>query len=230
MKKRTRIILTQLLILFVYTSTYSQKTIVGIVSNIHNESLANVKVTSLDNQQGVLTNLLGEYMIEVEDTCAVLTFSLLDQSFNEAINSRKVVNKQMTENNKISHKDDYRFNIMINAGGPLVWGAVSGSILLADFMSLDVGVGIGKFNAGTTIYLNSPFMNKDWQPYVGANIAYFEEFMGPTSTLAYMPVGLRYLNYKGTSVSFELAFLASNNDLFLIKSPVWGGIRFGKYF
>lgn len=209
---------------------YSQNTIVGVVSNMYNEPLANVRVASSDNSQGVLTNLHGEYTIEVSGECDVLTFSLLDMSVDELINARKVVNKQMIENKSLRAKDRYRYNIMLNTGGAVIWGSVSGSILLADFMSLEVGLGFGKMYTGTTIYLNSPFENTDWQPYVGANIAYFEEFMGPMSILVYTPLGLRYLNYKGVSISFEIAYLSSNNDRFLIDAPMWGGIRFGKYF
>ncbi len=230
MKKRKRIILTQLLVLLIYTGMYSQNTIVGVVSNLYNEPLENVRVNSSDNPQGVLTNLKGEYIIEVSDECDVLTFSLLDMSFDEMINRRIVVNKQMVENKSLRAKDSYRYNIMLNTGGAVIWGSVSGSILLADFMSLDVGLGLGKIYAGTTIYLNSPFKNTDWQSYIGANIAFFEEFMGPVSTLVYTPLGLRYLNYKGVSISFEIAYLSSNNDRFLIEAPIWGGIRFGKYF
>jgi len=230
MFKQNRIILTSLLLLFVFTSMYSQKTIVGVVSDKHNEPLSNVRVKSKDNLQGILTNTKGEYSIEVLDTCNVLTFSWLTLTFEEVINGRTVVNKQMTENQIIREGNDYRFNFMLNAGGVVVWGAISGSILLTDFMSVDIGLGLGTIYAGTTFYLNSPFNNSDWQPYVGANIAYFEEFMGPVSTLVYIPAGLRFLNYRGTSISFEIALLLSNNDRFLIESPIWGGIRFGKYF
>ncbi|MEN8122588.1 MAG: hypothetical protein ABFS35_19755 [Bacteroidota bacterium] len=127
-------------------------------------------------------------------------------------------------------KAPYRFNIMLNGGGAIIWGSVSGSVMLANFMSLDLGLGLGKTYAGTTFYINSPFKNKLWQPYIGADIALFEEFMGPTSMLGYIPLGLRYLNNFGISVSFELAGLMSNNDRFFIKSPIWGGIKFGKYF
>ncbi len=171
MFKQNRILLTSLLLLLVFTSMYSQKTNVGVVSN-----------------------------------------------------------KQMTENQIIREGNDYRFNLMLNAGGVVVWGSISGSILLTDFMSVDIGLGLGKIYAGTTFYLKSPFNNSNWQPYVGANIAYFEEFMGPVSRLVYIPAGLRFLNYRGTSISFEIALLLSNNDRFLIESPVWGGIRVGKYF
>jgi len=230
MIKQNRRIVTILLLLFVFTSMYSQKTIVGVVSNKHNEPLSNVRVKSKDNSQGILTNAKGEYSIEVLDTCNVLRFSWLTLSFEEMINGRTVINKQMTENQISRERIDYRYNIMLNAGAAAVWGSISGSILLTNIISVDIGLGLGNIYAGTTFYLKSPFNNSDWQPYVGANIAYFEEFMGPVSTLVYIPTGFRFLNYRGTSISFEIALLVSNNDRFLIESPVWGGIRFGKYF
>ena len=220
---------TTLLFLLINTG-YSQNIIVGIVADINNKPIENVKVSSENNPNCVFTNVRGEYSITVSDTCTFLTFSTAEMSVSDAINGRKIINLLLNNKKSSTREKSYRFNVMLNAGGPVVWGSVSGSILLADFMSLDAGLGLGKAYGGTTIYLNSPFKNTNWQPYVGANIAYFEEFMDPTSTLIYMPAGLRYLNHKGTSISFEAGFLFSNNDRFFLETPVWGGIRFGKYF
>lgn len=219
-----------ILLLLLINAGYSQNIIVGIVADINNKPIENVKVSSGNNPDCVFTNVRGEYSITVSDTCTFLTFSTAEMSLSEAINGRKIINLQFGETRNDKRDKSYRFNVMLNAGGPVVWGSVSGSILLADFMSLDAGLGLGKAYGGTTLYINSPFKNTNWQPYVGANIAYFEEFMGPTSTLIYMPAGLRYLNHKGTSISFEAGFLFSNNNRFFLETPVWGGIRFGKYF
>ena len=222
--------LSFLLILIVFTGAYSQ-TIVGVVTGMDNKPLSEVKVSSSENTQIVLTDSRGEYSIEVSDTCRFLIFSQNGITEKESIHGRKVVNIQMPSiKGKKKHESGFRFNIMINGGGPVIWGAISGSVLIKEFISLDVGLGLGKIYGGTTIYFNSPFKNTNWQPYIGANISYFEEFMGPVSTLTYLPVGLRYLNYKGTSLSFEIAFLSSNNEHFMLKTPVWGGVRFGKYF
>jgi len=227
--KIKHLIATTLLFLLI-NAGYSQNNIVGIIADINNKPIENVKVSSENNPNCVFTNVRGEYSITVSDTCTFLIFSTAEISVSEAISGRKIINLLLHNKKSSTREKSYRFNVMLNAGGPVVWGSVSGSILLADFMSLDVGLGLGKAYGGTTLYLNSPFKNTNWQPYVGANIAYFEEFMGPTSTLIYMPAGLRYLNHKGTSISFESGFLFSNNDRFLLETPVWGGIRFGKYF
>jgi len=229
MIKQKRLVLALLLVSVMFTGIYSQKTIVGVVSNRDNEPLENVWIYCSDDTEGVLTNIRGEYSIEVSQECKVLTYSFSGVSIDEVLDKRKVVNKQIGPD-KNDRSETYRFNVMLNAGGPAIYGAISGSIVLKDIVSIDLGLGLGKAYAGTSIYLNSPFKNPDWQPYIGADIVYFEEFMGPVSILMYIPAGLRYLNYNGTSISFEIAFLSSNNERFFLDSPLWGGIRFGKYF
>ena len=224
------IILVQLAVFLLVTNAFPQKTIVGVVTNWQREPFADVKVSSKDNPVGVLTTKNGEYKIEVAEDCKTLIFTYNETVFSEKIKKRVVVNKMMVKEIDNPITESYRFNVMLNGGGAIVWGSVSGSVLLAKFMSIDLGLGIGKAYAGTTFYLPISLNNTNWQPYIGANIAYYEEFMGPTSRLLYIPVGMRFLNYRGTSISFEAACLFSDNDRFMIKAPVWGGIKFGKYF
>ncbi len=224
------LILTKLIVMLVFTGVYSQKTIVGVVTNKFNEPIVDVKVSSKNNLSGVLTDRKGEYNIEVSKECEILMFTYKELVYSEHINGRIVINKIIAKKKNALITKDYRFNVMLNAGGAIVWGAVSGSLMLSNQLSVDFGLGLGKVYGGITFYMSSPFENKQWQPYVGANIAYFEEFMGPTSRLYYLPVGMRFLNSTGISISFELAVLTANNDRFMIKSPIWAGVRFGKYF
>ena len=224
------LILTKLIIFLTSTTALSQKTIVGVVTNSNNEPFADVKVSSKDNPDGVLTSENGEYKIEVSDDCNELIFTHNELVFSEIIKDRVVINKMMKKETDEFTTKNYRFNVMLNGGGTIVWGALSGSVMLTEHISFDIGLGLGKAYTGSTVYFNSPFNNKHWQPYIGANIAYFEEFMGPTSRLLYIPLGMRFIGNRGTSISFEVAGLMSDNDRFMIKVPFWGGIKFGKYF
>ena len=225
------IYITQLFVLVVFTSSYSQNnTIRGVVTDKYNKALANVKVSCKDSLKGVLTNEKGEYKIEVAQKCKKIIFTYNELIFEEKIDKRKIVNRKMINKNSDVLIEPYRFNVMLNGGGAVIFGAVSFSFLLTKNISFDLGFGMFKPYVGTTVYINPLFKNKKWQPYIGANVAYFEEFMGPTSWLLYIPVGIRFLNKKGTSLSFEVAGLMSDNERFMIKSPVWGGIKFGKYF
>lgn len=224
-------VIVWVIILFAGTANLqAQVRIVGVVTDEKNEPVENVRVSCSDTLHTVQTNSRGEYSIEVSDHCKALYFTYHDTTFIRKPVKGSVINVQLHSSENISKTRDYRFNIMLNGGGAVVWGSISGSFLVTDFLSLDVGLGLGKVYGGTTVYFNSPFKNKNWQPFVGLNIAYFEEFMGPTSTLLYMPAGLRFLNERGTSVSFESGLLRSNNDRFVLNTPIWGGIRFGKYF
>jgi len=233
MEKSYSKILFAVLLIFVIAGTgqiMAQTRIAGVVTDENNNPVEQVKISCPEMPDTVQTNAMGEYFIGVPDGCRELHFIFNEQKVKEKIGNRTVINVRLSADERDSINRDYRFNVMLNCGGAVVWGSISGSVLVTDFMSLDVGLGLGKIYGGTTLYFPPPFKNSNWQPYVGLNIAYFEEFMGPTSTLIYLPAGMRYLNKKGTSFSFEAGYLGSDNDQFLLDSPIWGGIRFGKYF
>ena len=225
-----KIILLKLIVILSFTSVFSQKNIVGVVTNSNGEPFVNVKVSHKNNQVGVLSSENGEYKIEISDDCKVLIFTFEELVFQEEIKGRVVVNKKIGIEIDTLVSESYRFNVMLNAGGAVVFGSISGSVMLGNNASIDLGLGLGKAYVGFTLYLNPLAKNENWQPYLGINVAYFEEFMGPTSKLIYIPVGMRFLNYRGSSFSIEIAGLISNNDRFLLKSPIWGGVKFGKYF
>lgn len=223
------IITTSLFVLLVFSNVFSQKQIHGVVKNYAYEPLKDVKVSGSDTSETVLTNSKGEYSIEISDDCNVLIYRYKNMHFETEINGRTIVNQTMSD--KKVKVGFYRFNVMFNAGGPAIFGSVSGSIMLTKNFGLEAGIMFGKAHAGFNIFFNSPFVNDSWQPYIGGQVVFFEEFMGPTSKLIYAPVGLRYMNARGMSFSVEIADLFNDNEKFLLdKSPVWGGIKFGKYF
>ncbi len=75
---------TTLLFLLI-NAGYSQNKIVGIVADINNKPIENVKVSSENNPNCVFTNVRGEYSITVSDTCTFLMFSIEDGSSTSLI-------------------------------------------------------------------------------------------------------------------------------------------------
>lgn len=131
--------------------------------------------------------------------------------------------------NQITSAKHYRYVFMVNGGGPNIFGSISMGAMISDFANLEAGLALGKFHMGASVFINNWMKNPDFTPYVGAHWSYYEEFMGPTTHPLYFPAGIRYLNERGLSVSAEIAYLVSD-ERFLIQSPIWGGIKLGKYF
>ncbi|MEA2041532.1 MAG: hypothetical protein U9N85_03130 [Bacteroidota bacterium] len=207
---------------------FSQKTIVGVTLNYAYNPLDSVKVSTNDSSAFVLTNAKGEYEIEVPENSSHIIFRYKTLYFSEKIKGRSVINKTMSSIQP--EKETYRYSVQLNAGGPTIFGSVSGSMLITQSFSIELGLAFAKANIGINAFFKSPFINDYWQPYIGAQAVFYEEFMGSTYGLLYTPIGFRYMNSRGTTFSVEVAGLFSNKEGFVIKSPVWGGIKFGKYF
>ena len=137
--------------------------------------------------------------------------------------------QNIEKNHNLSEENNYRFSFMVNGGGPNIFGSLSFGVLLGNTANLEAGIALGKFHLGGNFFINSLLEETPITPYVGAHWSYYEEFMGPTTYPLYFPVGMRYMNNRGTSISAEIAYLHAE-DRFIIKSPLWFGIKLGKYF
>lgn len=159
----------------------------------------------------------------------VLVLNLIAQS-GQSANSFVLSSYSLEQKDNIfASTKPYRYSLMVNGGGPNIFGSIAFGAMISDFANVEVGLAIGKFHVGASVFIKQWIKNPDFTPYIGAHWSYFEEFMGPTTFPLYFPAGIRYLNERGYSLSFELAYLVSDSRFFL-QSPVWGGIKFGKYF
>jgi len=187
-------------------SAFAQKTIQGIVSDSKGNRVEKVIVSPAGSADSVLTNHLGEYLLEVSDSCSSLVFRYESEKIREDIQDRKVVNVTLpiflSEKQLLSMNPrlDYPLGVQFTIAGHSLF-ALSLNYFISDKQSFELGLCGRGLLLGTRRYFPLNDVGKNKALYTGliANLPLDTDFV------AYVPFGFHILSHNGMAFGIEVA-------------------------
>ena len=114
-------------------------------------------------------------------------------------------------------------------GGPTIITSLSIDYYVSPELKAEIGAGLLGAYGGMTLHLFHIQDEKRWSPYAGAYFIYFPVDVGEAlATGSYLPIGIQYRSKKGFTMSFEIAFIFSDDPI--NNLPYFAGLKVGHRF